>query len=164
MPKLIYLGSPYTHKDEKVREGRFFAVARAAGWLFTQQGIYVYAPISMTHQMWLEMREFPNVDFKWEAWAAFDEFMVQKCDEFWILTTDGWKQSVGVNAETAIAKKLGLPIRYVVEDGAGYKVVDEPPTTFLCNDPNCYENHCSECRQPVSQHDKNCSLALTPAR
>ena len=128
MPKLIYLGSPYTHAEASVREQRFFAVARAAGWLFTVKGIYIYAPISMTHQMWLEMQHMPGASFEWQAWAAFDEFMVQKTDEFWILTIPGWEKSVGVTAETAIARKLSLPIRYVNElpDG-GYSVTDEPP-------------------------------------
>ncbi len=129
MPKLIYLGSPYSHMDPKVREQRFFSVARAAGWLFTVKNTYLYAPISMTHQMWLEMQHMPGLTFEWQAWAAYDEFMVQKCDEFWILTIPGWEKSVGVTAETAIAKNLGLPIRYVNElpDGT-YSVTDEPPS------------------------------------
>jgi hypothetical protein len=133
MSRLIYLGTPYTHKDADVREGRFRSVSRAAGWLFTQQNIYTYSPISMTHQMWIEMQHLPNASFEWKAWADFDEFMVQKCDEFWILTIPGWDKSVGVNAETAIAIKLGLRIRYVNELADGtYSITDKPePTSTL---------------------------------
>lgn len=127
MPKLIYLGTPYTHADPLVREQRFKAVSRAAGWLMLKAGVHVYSPISMTHQMWLEMQDMPNTGFEWEFWANFDEFMVQKCEEFWILTIPGWEQSVGVTAETQIAKRLGLPIKYVtlLPDGT-YSITDEP--------------------------------------
>lgn len=126
--KLIYLGVPYTHLDMEVRTERFRRVSRCAGWLFTQQGTYVYSPISMTHQMWIEMQNMPNTSFEWEAWAAFDEFMVAKADEFWILTIPGWRESVGVAAEKVIAEKLGLPVRYISELSDGtYLVTNEAP-------------------------------------
>lgn len=130
--KLIYLATPYTHADPLVREQRFKAVSRAAGWLMIHANVYVYSPISMTHQMWIEMHDMPNTGFEWEFWASFDEFMVDKCREFWVYCAPGWETSVGVTAERRIADKYGIPTRYVVDDGnGGYRILerhlDNPP-------------------------------------
>jgi hypothetical protein len=46
--KIIYLGSPYTHPDPKVREERFEKATRAAAHL-VEKGHIVYSPITMTH-------------------------------------------------------------------------------------------------------------------
>jgi hypothetical protein len=33
--------------------------------------------------------------------------------EVWILKMDGWKESKGIEAEIALAEKLGLPVKYI---------------------------------------------------
>ena len=49
----------------------------------------------------------------WETWQRFDSFMVGLADELWVLTLDGWKDSVGVKAEVVLALGLGKTVRYV---------------------------------------------------
>lgn len=127
--KLIYLASPYTHADPVVREKRFHRVSRCAGWLMLNADIYLFSPISMCHQMWLEVRDIPGAGFEWEFWANFDEVMINKCDEFWIYCAEGWEKSVGVTAEQKITANLGLPTRFVTDDGTGgYIISDTPPS------------------------------------
>lgn len=126
--KLIYLATPYTHSDPAIREERFRKVSRCAGWLMLKMDVYVYSPISMTHQMWLEMQGIPGTGFEWEFWANFDEFMVDKCREFWIYCQPGWENSVGVTAERKIADKYGIVTRYVTDDSAGGYLVSSHPT------------------------------------
>jgi hypothetical protein len=133
MPKLIYLGSPYSHPDEKVREQRFRAVARAAGWIYTRGEVFVYTPISMTHQIGIELSAFPTL-FEWNSWAGFDEFMIAKCDEFWILVINGWDTSVGLSAEIKIATRLGMPIRYVIPEADSYRITDKLPLESVLDD------------------------------
>jgi hypothetical protein len=58
----------------------------------------------------------------WKFWSQQDRRLLEACDELWVLTLDGWQQSVGIQAEIAIARELGKPIRYVspeVEEAAG---------------------------------------------
>jgi hypothetical protein len=121
--KLVYLATPYSHAEASVREKRFHAVSRCAGWLMLNKNVYVFSPISMTHQMWLEMQNMPGAGFEWQFWANFDEFMVDKCREFWIYCAEGWEKSVGVTAERKIADKYEIVVRYVTEDGNGGYVV-----------------------------------------
>jgi|SRR5208282_1214506 len=128
--KLIYLATPYTHSDLTVREQRFKAVSRCAGWLMLKADVYCYSPISMTHQIWLEMRDTPGTGFEWEFWAGFDEFMVDKCREFWIYCQPGWETSVGVTAERKIANKYGIVTRYVTDDGQGGYLISNTPPVF----------------------------------
>ncbi len=35
------------------------------------------------------------------------------CDKVYVFMQDGWKESVGLNAEIKIAKELGKPIIYI---------------------------------------------------
>ena len=127
--KLVYLATPYTDPDPTVRDKRFRDVSRCAGWLMLKADVYVYSPISMTHQMWLEMSDMPGTGFEWQFWANFDEFMVDKCREFWIFCIEGWEQSVGVTAERKIAKQYGVVTRYVTHNGdGGYRISDISPT------------------------------------
>jgi hypothetical protein len=129
LKKLIYLASPYTHPDSVVRERRFHKVSRCAGWLMLNADIYIFSPISMCHQMWLEVQDMPGAGFEWEFWANFDEVMINKCDEFWIYCAEGWERSVGVTAERKITDKLGIPTRYVTDDGlGGYAISDIAPS------------------------------------
>ena len=46
-------------------------------------------------------------------WARYDRSVLARCDAVAVLTLDGWEDSVGVQAELAIAGELGLLVRYV---------------------------------------------------
>ncbi len=107
---MIYLASPYSHEDVKVREYRFQTSAKAASTLM-KKGIHVFSPISHTHP--IAMYGLP---LGWDFWEQFDRWYIERCDEVWVLMLDGWQESRGVTAEIGIATEMGKVIRYLEED------------------------------------------------
>lgn len=123
--KLVYLASPYTHKDKAVEVQRYEAVLAAWRWLLENNADYHYfVPIIPSHQLCVGGRTLPG---DWKFWAAFDSMMISRCDEFWVLTLPGFKESVGVTAERKLAAELGLPIRFLVPNADVYNLVKTEP-------------------------------------
>jgi hypothetical protein len=107
---LIYLASPYSHKDKNVRIKRFEEVSRIAGNL-AAQGHVLICPIAMDHPM----HKYADVDMPtdWEFWKRYDTVLLERCDELWVAKMDGWNKSVGVKAEIEYAKSLNIPVLYL---------------------------------------------------
>lgn len=110
---LVYLACPYTHDDPAVREDRYRKVSRVAGLLMLYNGVHVYSPISMGHQLWHEIEALGG-SFTWDFWEELDTVMVKKCDALWVYCLPGWQDSVGVTAEIKIAKAAGIPVQYII--------------------------------------------------
>lgn len=106
----IYLASPYSSADIRVRHERFLRVCYAAGVLM-QKGWLVYSPIAASHPS-AELCKLPT-DFAY--WEKLDRCMIQHSEAVIVLTLKGWEHSKGVAAEIAIAKELGKPV-YFLED------------------------------------------------
>lgn len=107
--KKVYLATPYSDPDPRVRNKRFLAANRAASKLM-MQGILVFSPISHTHPIALA-GEMPK---GWEFWKDYVfTFIDGWADEVWVLQQSGWKDSVGVTAEIKLAAQLGKPIKYL---------------------------------------------------
>lgn len=120
--KLVYLASPLTNADPAVRKERTVAVSRACGWLMSnRQDFFFFSPIAAVDTI---SREH-SLPYKWEFWAALDECMLSRCEEFWILCIPGFKNSTGVSAERVIAARLGLPLRFVIP---------QPDNTYIVTD------------------------------
>jgi len=109
---MIYLASPFSHPDAAVREARFRDACRAAARLM-RAGKIVFSPIA--HSFPIAQHGLP-VD--WHFWEPFDRAHLERCDEVVVLTLDGWRESVGVQAEIRIAAELGKPVRYLDPDWA----------------------------------------------
>lgn len=107
-PPLLYLATPYNHQDPGVREARFNTINHVAADLM-KKGWHVFSPISHTHPI-AEAGELP---LGWEYWEKYDRLMLSMCDKLIVVTQIGWRESVGVQGEIAIAKELGLPIEYI---------------------------------------------------
>ena len=104
---LVYLATPYSHPDRAVRVQRFEIANRVAAEMM-RAGIHVFSPISHTHPI-AEAGELPK---GWEYWEAYDRAILVACVEVCVLQQNGWEESIGVTAEIAIAKEMGLPITY----------------------------------------------------
>lgn len=116
MSQLVYLAVPYSSPDREVRLARFRAANIAAG-ILVKRGDIVFSPISHTHPI-AEECDLPK---GWEFWAAFDRAYLSASRLLVILCIDGWRESVGVNAEREIAKELRLPVEFML--GLGGEVV-----------------------------------------
>ena len=112
---MIYLASPFTSDDPVVRQQRFEAACRAAAALISR-GRTVFSPIA--HSFVICRYGLP---LNWEFWQQIDRRFLDLCDEVVVLMLDGWQQSVGVQAEIAIARELGKPVTYLraVEQAEG---------------------------------------------
>ena len=116
--KLIYVAIPYNHKDEKVRQARFELATRATAYLL-KKGIMAFSSITHNHHIipLLQPDRFKKTDrynkSGWEFWKRYDELLLSKCDELIIVKAEGWKESIGVNAEIAFAKKHKMQVSYI---------------------------------------------------
>ena len=118
--ELTYLASPYSapagtpEPDAGIlRDARFKAVAHVAARMMAR-GVLLYCPITHTHPIAMA-GELPT-DFGF--WERYGRRLLLSCDSVTVLCLDGWRESEGVTAEIALARELGLPVRFVDEDGA----------------------------------------------
>ena len=107
---MIYLASPYTHPDSGVRQQRFEAACRAAAALI-RQGKTVFSPVAHSHPIC----RF-GLPGDWGFWERHDLEHLAVCDEVVVLKLDGWRESVGVQAEVAQAWALGKPVTFLAVD------------------------------------------------
>jgi len=105
---LIYLAVPYSHPDAAVREARFQAVNLAAARLM-KDGTHVFSPISHTHPIAL----VGDLPMGWEYWSAYDRVMLSACEKLVVLMLEGWRESIGVQAEIDIARELGMEVVFI---------------------------------------------------
>jgi hypothetical protein len=110
--KLFYLASPYSHKDQEVKDNRFLVVQEVTVKMLMDANIYAFSPIAYNHPM--VIHDLPT---DWNFWENYDKAFIDHCDGLVVLTIDGWKESIGVTAEIEYAKELNLPVIYIsVED------------------------------------------------
>jgi hypothetical protein len=108
--KLIYVASPYTSPIRAVEEARNTNVAVAMGYLMNAYpNLSFFSPICHTHPI----AALCNLRGDWEYWKRYDEAMLSRSDEIWVLCLDGVEESKGVNAELELAKTLGLEVWYI---------------------------------------------------
>ena len=105
---LYYLASPYTHKSKKVMFSRFKEISSIAGKLL-KRGYLVLTPISSSVPI-AKYGGIHGTDFS--DWATLDLNMVRKSDGLIVAMMDGWKESVGVQAEIAYAKRLKKDVKF----------------------------------------------------
>ncbi|MGE0607702.1 MAG: DUF1937 family protein [Pirellulales bacterium] len=120
---MIYLASPYSHPDFRVRERRFQDACRAAAGLL-RAGVAVFSPIAHSHPI-----ASCGVSTSWDFWSQVDREFLSRCDMLAVLTLPGWRESVGVQAEIKLAIDLHLPVVFV-EPADLDEEEREPPTIY----------------------------------
>lgn len=105
---LAYLASPYSDPDPHVRERRFHAANLAAAKLMNL-GEIVFSPISHSHPIAVDSGLLTD----WEFWQEFDRAILPMCYKIYVMQSDGWDQSVGVQREIEIANEIGIPVEYI---------------------------------------------------
>lgn len=109
--KLVYIASPYSNPDDRVRYENYLIVTKIASDLVSK-GIIAISPITYGHVL----SEHSKMPTDWEFWENFCISLLEKCDEILICNTmSGWEESRGVRAEIEFAKKMGIKIKYLKE-------------------------------------------------
>lgn len=129
--RLIYLGSPYSHKQTSIMHLRVSVTAHCmAHFRRSASELVLYSPIVQWSRVAFE-NDLPH-DF--ETWKQHDFFMIRKSSALWVLTIDGWRESYGVQQEMEFAKDINTPIMYVVpewdeafSDITGYFLTSDEP-------------------------------------
>ena len=99
---MIYLASPYTHRESHIRRGRYKAACEIAA-KFMEAGEPVFSPISHGHGI-CEM----GVSVEYETWQKVDERLLRACDLIVVLKLEGWESSRGISEELKAGTRLGL--------------------------------------------------------
>lgn len=108
--KLIYLASPYTSTKLDIEELRFMDACLAVAKLINE-GYIVFSPIIHFHPV----AKIGSLNGDFETWKRINYRFLSLCDELWVLTLEGWKESKGIELEIKWAKHLQLPIVYLKE-------------------------------------------------
>lgn len=115
MSKRIYLASPYSHEDRKVRKARFDAVCWKAAELM-EEGFIVFSPIAHSHSIAQHMLEKRVCDF--DFWIEQDlDYIRLWADELYVFCLYGWAASKGVLREIKLAVELGKSIHFLNVEG-----------------------------------------------
>jgi len=107
--KRIYLATPYSHPDARVRHWRFEAVNEFAAKLM-MLGYTVFSPISQSHPIAEHLG--PDTE-NWDFWSQQDLPWLERCDAVYVLTLDGWDMSVGVAGEIEHADRHNIPVHFI---------------------------------------------------
>lgn len=108
---LVYLASPYSHESVFVMLERFDTICIVAARLM-RDGVHLFCPIAQTHPI-ATKGDLPR---EFAYWEDYDRKMLAACDQLWVCTMDGWRESKGCTAEIAIAHKLGRPVFFIDPD------------------------------------------------
>jgi hypothetical protein len=120
---VLYLASPYSDPDPAVREQRFQAACAVTARLLRDDQM-VYSPVVHGHPL---VRYGLSAD--WSFWERHDRQHMERCDEVVVLTLDGWRESVGLQAELRHASVLGKPVRYLAADESPKADTSRPSAT-----------------------------------
>jgi hypothetical protein len=110
---LIYLASPYTHPDSRIRHARFVLACAVAGDLMLQ-GHRVFSPVAHSHSVAMHS----GVPANWEFWEMQDTPLLLVSDTLVVLQLPAWETSVGVTDEIKTANAAGIAVEYLVPNVA----------------------------------------------
>lgn len=105
---MIYLASPYAHKDPAMMEFRFAKTCQKAGELM-KENVVVYSPIAHNHPI-ASRTELPRT---WDYWKKFDLHILKMCEKMLVYRLPGWQESVGVQAEIDFCLENDISIDYI---------------------------------------------------
>ncbi len=115
--KLYYLASPYTapstlskRHQHQLMLSRWREVTELATKLIFYYDLDLILPITTSKV--LKDHE-PRLGTHWEYWKKTDTNLVLHSDGLIVAMMPGWKESIGVQAEIAIAKKVRKPVYYI---------------------------------------------------
>lgn len=107
----IYLASPYTHPDPKVKAERFKKVCKLAANLM-HQGETIFSPIAHSHAIEIEDGRIESGAY----WMKQDLPILRYAKKLIVYCLPGWLESRGVALEINFAKSLDIPVEYIGEE------------------------------------------------
>jgi hypothetical protein len=75
---------------------------------YLRLGVPLMSPIVYCHQFATEFAAPTDA----LSWAPLNEELLGRSSEMWILRLAGWKSSLGIQMESQMAKRLGIPQKF----------------------------------------------------
>jgi hypothetical protein len=98
---MIYLASPYNHRDKAVIQARMEQIYAVIG-KYTKEGTHVITPLFM-HEVVIRH----DIAGDYMFWEAYCLNLLKRCDKMIVLCLYGWDTSRGVTAEIEFCKANG---------------------------------------------------------
>lgn len=109
---MIYLASPYSHKDPVIVKTRFLLVEQCCAALIAD-GKFVWSPIVHSHEMTAKYGLRTDAEF----WKAYNFDFMRRADAMYVLNIEGWQESKGIMMEIKLAEEMNLPSYFVSPEG-----------------------------------------------
>ena len=106
--KKIFIAIPYNHPDDEVKKYRLDTIKSHCIKIFEEGN----APVSPL-LMGLSLADHGGLPTDTNTWVSYCKTLVATCDEFHVLTVDGWDNSLGVKTEINTGLEFGLEIKYI---------------------------------------------------
>jgi hypothetical protein len=111
LPKVIYLGCPYSGTPE-TQEWRFQTINHISGVLMTL-GNVVFSPISHSHP--IQTHPLSRTESTYNFWVnGQDLHILRRCDILAVCRLPGWERSIGLQAEITMARAWDIKIVHLV--------------------------------------------------
>lgn len=124
----VYIASPYSHPDAKVRQDRFQRVLDFSALLLQKQ-IPVYSPIVFCHQIALDHALPTDAKF----WLSYNFAMLKPARNLYVYCITGWDKSIGVTAEVSfwLSQTHTHPVYIDPETNNPYPEAERPNLALL---------------------------------
>jgi hypothetical protein len=118
---MIYIASPYTHREQRIRVQRFNqTVALVAALQVRHPRKILFSPIIHCHP--IDRAQAGKMDYTF--WINWSSELLDRADSMWVLCMPDWKTSRGIQAEIMQCSAAGKPVLYV--DYQLLEVTDDP--------------------------------------
>lgn len=104
----VYIASPYSHSDRKIRTQRYYAAMEYTAKLLND-GIHCFSPIVHSHAL----AQDHDLPLESDFWREWNYSMLEHASELRVLMMDGWSESKGVDDEITRAQELGIAVTLV---------------------------------------------------
>ncbi len=133
---MIYLASPYSHPDQRVREQRFDWACRVASDLM-KEGWKIFSPIAHSHPI---ARYGLPTDY--DYWKDWNHRLIRCMQELWVLKLPGYEDSKGLTGE----------IKFAIDEGKALKYLEfSTYICFYCSEGKVWRlpSRCPKCAFPL---------------
>lgn len=104
---MIYIAAPYSHNDKSVVKQRVKMVCEYSADLLVNKKSCI-SPITVGTGILSEV----SLPTDFEFWQNLSYDLLDICSEMHVLMIDGWKESIGVQAEIKRAILNKIPVKY----------------------------------------------------
>lgn len=118
----IYLASPYSDPDPRVRKRRHLEAEAAVHWMLSHH-LWVFSPIVHCHFL-AEGYDLPRgIEF----WLPYSQAMLEPAKAIWVLEIPGHHESLGIRQELKYAAEKNIPKGFITPLSGGTYTIGATP-------------------------------------